>query len=147
MAMVLSRFLPGLGVWLANLLTSLLAARLSRGDEYEAFKTRMKERLLAQLFEHMPELEKHLVFAELSTPVSTEHFVRPVRGSIYGLEPTPTRFENRWLRPRAPVQNLFFSGSEVATVGVIGAMMGGVLATLSAEPVDAARFLAPLARR
>ncbi|MCB9594154.1 MAG: NAD(P)/FAD-dependent oxidoreductase [Sandaracinaceae bacterium] len=118
-----------------------------RGDEYEAFKTRMKERLLAQLFEHMPELEKHLVFAELSTPVSTEHFVRPVRGSIYGLEPTPTRFENRWLRPRAPVQNLFFSGSEVATVGVIGAMMGGVLATLSAEPVDAARFLAPLARR
>jgi putative metalloprotease len=36
LAMVFSRFLPGLGVVLANLLTSLLAARLSRGDEYEA---------------------------------------------------------------------------------------------------------------
>lgn len=34
--MVLSRFLPGLGVMLANFLTSLLAARLSRADEYEA---------------------------------------------------------------------------------------------------------------
>ena len=36
MAMVLSRFIPGIGVWIANGLTSLLAAHLSRGDEYEA---------------------------------------------------------------------------------------------------------------
>src|SRR6056297_3087328 len=36
MAMVLSRFLPGIGAWIANMLTTLLAARLSRGDEYEA---------------------------------------------------------------------------------------------------------------
>ncbi len=36
MAMVLSRFLPGIGVLIANGLTSLLAARLSRKDEYEA---------------------------------------------------------------------------------------------------------------
>ena len=36
LAMVLSRFLPGIGVMIANALTTLLAARLSRGDEYEA---------------------------------------------------------------------------------------------------------------
>jgi len=36
LAMLLSRFLPGVGVWIANGLTTLLAARLSRGDEYEA---------------------------------------------------------------------------------------------------------------
>ncbi|MBU2944266.1 M48 family metalloprotease [Shimia thalassica] len=36
MAMVLGRFLPGLGVMIANFATTLLAARLSRGDEYEA---------------------------------------------------------------------------------------------------------------
>ena len=34
--MVLSRFLPGIGILIANALTSLLAARLSRSDEYEA---------------------------------------------------------------------------------------------------------------
>jgi putative metalloprotease len=34
--MVLGRFLPGIGILLANALTSLLAARLSRSDEYEA---------------------------------------------------------------------------------------------------------------
>ncbi|RMD94128.1 MAG: peptidase M48 [Alphaproteobacteria bacterium] len=36
LAMVLSRFLPGIGVMIANFLTTLLAARLSRGDEFEA---------------------------------------------------------------------------------------------------------------
>ena len=36
LAMVLSRFLPGIGVLIANGLTTLLAARLSRSDEYEA---------------------------------------------------------------------------------------------------------------
>jgi putative metalloprotease len=36
LAMVLGRFLPGLGVLIANFLTTLLAARLSRKDEYEA---------------------------------------------------------------------------------------------------------------
>ncbi|MDX5384696.1 MAG: M48 family metallopeptidase [Rhodobacterales bacterium] len=36
LAMVLSRFLPGVGIMIANALTSMLAARLSRSDEYEA---------------------------------------------------------------------------------------------------------------
>ena len=36
LVMVLARLVPGLGPLIANALTSLLAARLSRGDEYEA---------------------------------------------------------------------------------------------------------------
>lgn len=36
LGMVLARFIPGVGPWIANMLTSLLAARLSRSDEYEA---------------------------------------------------------------------------------------------------------------
>lgn len=36
LAMVLTRFIPVVGPWIANMLTTMLAARLSRGDEYEA---------------------------------------------------------------------------------------------------------------
>ena len=36
LAMVFSRLIPGIGVYIANALTSLLAARMSRSDEYEA---------------------------------------------------------------------------------------------------------------
>ncbi len=36
LAMVLNRFLPGIGIYIAGALISLVAARLSRSDEYEA---------------------------------------------------------------------------------------------------------------
>ena len=36
LAMILGRFIPGFGVMIANAVASLLAARLSRSDEYEA---------------------------------------------------------------------------------------------------------------
>jgi putative metalloprotease len=36
LAGILGRLIPGVGVWLANALASMLAARLSRQDEYEA---------------------------------------------------------------------------------------------------------------
>ena len=36
LAMILNRFLPGVGMFIANALMSLLAAKLSRSDEYEA---------------------------------------------------------------------------------------------------------------
>ncbi len=36
LSMILGRSIPVIGVWIANTLTSLLAARLSRQDEYEA---------------------------------------------------------------------------------------------------------------
>lgn len=116
-------------------------AKGKRGPDYEAFKQRMQDSLARQLFARMPELEPMLDYIELSTPLSTDHFVRPNRGSIYGLEATPERFRNPWLRPRSPITGLYFAGSEVATVGIIGAMMGGVLATVAAEPLRALRYL------
>tara|TARA_R110002012_G_scaffold287185_7_gene479323 strand:- start:34533 stop:35216 length:684 start_codon:yes stop_codon:yes gene_type:complete len=36
LGMVLGRLIPGIGIWLANMVTTMLAARLSRSDEYEA---------------------------------------------------------------------------------------------------------------
>ena len=117
-----------------------------RDGDYEGFKQAMHDALLAQYLEHMPGLADRLVYSELSTPLTTDFFVRPQAGSIYGLEPTPERFANPWLRPRSPIPGLFFAGAEISTVGVIGAMMGGVLAAVSAEPVAATRLLSRLDR-
>src|SRR5262249_25624658 len=73
-----------------------------RGEDYEAFKQRLADRLLDQLCRHMPGLRPLVAFAELSTPLSTEHFTRAAGGGIYGLEPTPARYRTRALRPRTP---------------------------------------------
>jgi len=112
-----------------------------RGPEYEALKQKLQDKLLDQFVRRMPGLAPFVDYVELSTPVSTDTFVRPMQGSIYGIEPTPQRFENPWLRPRSPVPGLFFAGSEVTTVGVIGAMMGGVLGAAAVAPLEAVRYI------
>ena len=116
----------------------------NRGEDYDAFKARMAERLLSQILERMPGLRDHIDYVELSTPLSTDHFCRPTHGSIYGIEPTPERFQNRWLRPHTPIRNLYLAGSEITSVGVIGAMMGGVQAAVAVEPIATTRMLRSL---
>lgn len=115
-----------------------------RGEEYEAYKAALQDKLLASFLEHMPSLEPLIDHVELSTPLSTDNFCRPMRGSIYGLEPTPERFKTHGLRAASPIEGLYFSGSEVASVGVMGALVGGMLAAVAAEPlrgIDAIRRL------
>ena len=118
-----------------------------RGDDYEALKKRLCDSLLEQFLSKMPQLRGMVDYVELSTPLSTDHFVRPAQGSIYGLEPTPARFANPHLRPRTPIRGLLMAGSDIATVGVIGAMMGGVLAAAAAEPLRAFALLREVGRR
>ena len=105
-----------------------------RDEEYQNLKQRITDQLLSQLFERMPELEPMLDFVELGTPITTEHFCRPMKGSIYGIEPTVARYACDHLRPHSPIKNLFFAGCEVGAVGVMGAMSGGMLAALAMEP-------------
>ncbi len=118
-----------------------------RGGAYAALKERMERHLKEQFLRHMPTLRGLIAHAELSTPATTHHFVKPMNGSIYGLEPTPERFRVEELRPASPIPGLTFAGSEVSAVGVVGAAMGGVLAAVSAEPVAGMRLLAKVAKR
>ncbi|MEM6454876.1 MAG: NAD(P)/FAD-dependent oxidoreductase [Acidobacteriota bacterium] len=120
-------------------------SRRDRGERYSRLKEAMEKALLAQFLERMPALRDMVDYVELSTPVTSDYFVRPVKGSIYGLLPTPARFRSPWLRPRSPIRNLYFGSSDVAMVGVIGAMMGGVLAATASDPVRAVRLLRRLA--
>jgi all-trans-retinol 13,14-reductase len=98
-----------------------------RGAEYEAFKQGFTERMTRELEQHVPEVRGKIDFAELSTPLSTRHFMNYTRGEAYGLSPTPQRFRLRCLTPQTPVRNLYLTGQDVCTAGVTGAMMGGVV--------------------
>ena len=97
-----------------------------RGKDYEALKQELMNRLLKELFRHMPQLEDALDYTELSTPLSTQWFQWNQEGEIYGIDHSVERFKQSWLHPVTPVKNLYLTGSDIVTAGVGGALMGGV---------------------
>jgi len=99
----------------------------NRGEEYEAFKQTLAERLQRELIRQVPQVAGHIAHAELSTPVTTQHFMNYRQGEIYGIAATPARYMLRSLGARTPIRNLYLTGQDVSSLGVVGALYGGAI--------------------
>ncbi|TGN00288.1 phytoene desaturase family protein [Leptospira dzoumogneensis] len=105
-----------------------------RGEEYKDFKEKIINRILTTLESRFPGLTKLVEFAELSTPITNEHFTSHPDGAIYGLACVPERYKKEkcpWFDVRTPVEGLYLTGADAASPGIAGAMMGGLAAALA----------------
>ncbi len=98
-----------------------------RPAEYDELKERLTTTMLEMLYRHVPQVRGKVDVCELSTPLTTRHFANQPHGEIYGIDHTPSRFRQKWLRPQMPIPGLFLTGQDIATCGVAGALFGGVL--------------------
>ncbi|WP_240554889.1 phytoene desaturase family protein [Oceanicoccus sagamiensis] len=101
-----------------------------RGDDYEAFKEELSQRMLAALFKQMPHLEGKIDYYETSTPLSTDYFCRYEHGEAYGLAHTRHRFEQEWLTPQTKIPGLYLTGQDIVSCGVVGALMAGMVTAM-----------------
>ena len=97
-----------------------------RGAEYDALKAKWTERLLEVVFRRLPQLRGRVDVAELSTPLTTAHFAGHPRGELYGLDHTPGRFDVP-LHAKTPLPGLMLTGADLATCGVAGGALGGLI--------------------
>ena len=104
-----------------------------RGDDYETLKAEITDRIMAVVYDKLPHLRGKVDYLETSTPLSTAWFCRYERGELYGLDHTPERFEQQWLRPKTDMPGLYLTGQDILTCGVVGAMIGGLMTTLSIQ--------------
>ena len=102
-----------------------------RAAEYETFKKALADRIQSEVERNVPAVAGKIDRAELSTPLTTRHFMNYQQGEAYGLAATPERFRLRSLTPHTPIRNLYLTGQDVASLGVAGALFGGVM-TVSA---------------
>lgn len=107
-----------------------------RSIDYKSAKTRITQALLDLIESHYPGFRDLIEYSELGTPLTFEHFTAAPSGSIYGYPGTPDKYRKPWLGPSTPVRNLYLTGSDVALLGIMGALMGGVL--------TASRLIGPL---
>ena len=100
---------------------------MKRGEEYDALKEGISQRLLEELYKQLPQVKGKVDYYELSSPLTTQHFVNYEKGEIYGLDHTPDRFRQKFLKPRTPIKNFYLTGQDIVTAGVGGALFSGVL--------------------
>ena len=98
-----------------------------RAEEYDAFKQSLADRIQREVERNVPAVAGRIDHAELSTPLTTRHFMNYQQGEAYGLAATPARFGLRSLTPHTSIRNLYLTGQDVATLGVAGALFGGVM--------------------
>jgi len=100
-----------------------------RGADYESAKNAMAQTLLDFVERHHPGFREMVEYVEFATPLTFEHFTAAPSGSIYGYPATPQKYKNTWLSPHTPIKNLYLTGADAAVLGIMGALMGGVLAS------------------
>ena len=84
------------------------------------------------MYTEFPQLRGKVVFAELGTPLSSEHYLGTPHS--YGLAHTPARFQQDWLSVHTPISGLYLTGQDIVSCGVMGAMIGGFLTAMAIKP-------------
>jgi all-trans-retinol 13,14-reductase len=100
---------------------------MKRGEDYDALKEKISKRLFEALFKQLPHLRDHIDHYELSTPLTTQHFVNYKKGEIYGIDHTPDRFRQKFLKPRTPIKGFYLTGQDIVTAGVGAALFSGLI--------------------
>mmetsp|Transcript_42543 Transcript_42543/g.133317 ORF Transcript_42543/g.133317 Transcript_42543/m.133317 type:complete len:615 (-) Transcript_42543:439-2283(-) len=104
-----------------------------RSAEYNALKDAWRDRLLEQCYKIFPAWESEGVVevADMSTPLTIEHYLRSSRGGAVGLDQTGKRYADPEvvdiLDPVTPVKNLFLTGQDTFLCGVTLAQITGVV--------------------
>ena len=102
-----------------------------RGDEYEKEKEQLSQSILQKVFEYVPQVKGALDYYELSTPLTVKSLANYPSGEMYGIDPTPKRFKQRWLKPKTEIKGLYLTGQDVLTVGVSSALLSGLVTVSS----------------
>lgn len=98
-----------------------------RPKDYALAKKFIKEGLLETIRTMIPGIDDHIVFSDVATPLTNEHYIRAGYGSMYGTEknlkqllfPYPVKTE---------VKGLYHCGASTLGHGVAGATMSGLAA-------------------
>ena len=81
------------------------------------------------IYKHAPHLKDKISYYELSTPLSTRDMANYNMGELYGINHTPSRFRQKWLKPKTSIEGLYLTGQDILTAGLAGALSAGVLTT------------------
>ncbi len=102
-----------------------------RGGDYAALKERIGRGLIDLVERHRPGFAATVDHLEVSTPLTVDSFAGYPSGGFADLATTPERLRRRMF-PVDVLPGLKLTGADTMALGIVGAMMGGVMTAGSA---------------
>jgi len=98
-----------------------------RGADYHALKQQITDKMFEDLYAVVPQIRGKIDYFEVATPLTIGKFLGREKGNFMGLAHSPERFRQRWLRADTPIKNLYLTGQDITSDGIVGAMSSGVI--------------------
>ncbi|MDL2331316.1 FAD-dependent oxidoreductase, partial [Odoribacter sp. OttesenSCG-928-A06] len=99
-----------------------------RGDSYQAFKKQKAEVLLSAVEKDFPHLRNNIANYYTSSPLTYRDYTGTEDGSIYGIAKDITSGISSHISHRTRVPNLFLAGQNTNSHGMLGVLIGSILA-------------------
>ena len=100
----------------------------NRDEAYYQLKETITRNLIELVEKHFKGFRELVSYTELSTPLTMKSFVNWNKGMYNGIPAVPERYKMKFLTPKTPVKNFYMTGCDVSSLGILGAMMGGIAA-------------------
>ena len=98
----------------------------NRPKEYMTLKDKLTAAMLKSLERVIPGISDHVLFSELGTPLTNEHYVRSTRGACYGTEKVLKQLGPFSFKQLSEIKNLYLCGASILH-GVSGATTSGLM--------------------
>jgi all-trans-retinol 13,14-reductase len=102
-----------------------------KNDKYNKLKKYFEERMLSETFKYYPQLKDHITNVLIGTPLTFNYYIGSTFGEVYGMDSTRARYNCTKIKPETSIENLFLTGQDVTTLGITGAIMSGVLTSMT----------------
>ena len=97
-----------------------------RPKGYVALKDKLRVAMLRSLERIIPGIGDHILFCELGTPLTSDHYVRSTHGACYGTEKSLWQIGPFGFKQFSEIDGLCLCGSSILTHGVSGATTSGL---------------------
>ncbi len=99
----------------------------SRGEEYELFKKRKAEKLIALVNERFPGLKDAVLGYYCATPLTFRDYMGTHDGAIYGIAKNYKDPLKTFISPRTRIPNLLFTGQNINLHGILGVAISSLV--------------------
>jgi len=97
--------------------------------DWENKKGGVAKGIIKQAEKAIPNLSSHIIYQDISTPLTLERYTLNTKGAMYGLQVTPEQFGINRISQKTPIKGLYLAGHYTRPAhGVVGVVMSGQFA-------------------